>query len=347
MPESMNTMILQLKNSSPQFELIWNTAPLTMESLSVKTASKESSHNNITLPASFKPSPYTVIVGRGKDCKSAPGNLKLREIATNFLTQYCKARGKNEKSEILTEIVQMVRDTCPNGGAFVKKGADGCWIELDDHGAREKVGYVLRDLLHDKYRSSSRSKTSRRRARQHEQKIMQSKKERSCGYDSSSSSSSSSSTNGDDEMSNSHFGSSSREMDRVRPRLHFGTFAFGDEFFSSRNSDMASKPDVHSSGGSMITTGSTECRHETRTLPADFKLPQPIPFRPSNPSQLEKISHQHKVVQSASNHADLKHTEDNRRQSLTSLLSDERFFELDDINDCDLSDEDISSEIFD
>ena len=118
---------------------------------------------NTMLPPDFKPSPYTVIVGRRKEFKYAPGNLRLRELARSFLSDYCEAEDKLKKSTIVTKIIVSVEEACPNGGAFVKKGADGRWIELNDHDTREKVGYVLRDLLHNKYQSSSKSRTVRRR----------------------------------------------------------------------------------------------------------------------------------------------------------------------------------------
>jgi hypothetical protein len=50
------------------------------------------------------------------------------------------------------------------GGSFVKS-VDGKWSAADHHAAREKVGVVLRDLLHDKYRSSTKSKVANRRRR--------------------------------------------------------------------------------------------------------------------------------------------------------------------------------------
>lgn len=50
--------------------------------------------------------------------------------------------------------------------AFVRwhKGR-GRWLAANDHVAREKVSYVFRDLLHSRYRSSSKSKTAARRDR--------------------------------------------------------------------------------------------------------------------------------------------------------------------------------------
>ena len=48
------------------------------------------------------------------------------------------------------------------GGAFIKF-TEGRWWEVDLKAAREKVSSVFRDFLHDKYRSSSKSKMAKRK----------------------------------------------------------------------------------------------------------------------------------------------------------------------------------------
>jgi hypothetical protein len=66
----------------------------------------------------------------------------------------------------------MVRNACPEGGAFVKHAKNGLWYEVDDAVAREKVGYAFRDLLYHRYRSSSKSKVTRRHNEQQSQASM-------------------------------------------------------------------------------------------------------------------------------------------------------------------------------
>jgi hypothetical protein len=115
------------------------------------------------LPVDFTPSKHSVIVGRGKEAKQNMGNKRLRELASKFLPQYSNATDKRSKSRILSSIVQMVHNTSPEGGAFVKHSKSGLWYQVNDAVAREKVGYILRDLLSDRYRSSSKSKVAARR----------------------------------------------------------------------------------------------------------------------------------------------------------------------------------------
>jgi len=124
------------------------------------------------LPPGFEPSPYSVIIGRAKECKQSSGNRRLRIMATAHLPQYASAINRSVKSHVVSHIVSMVRQSCGSqGGAFIKKmgkAHDGStiWVEVSDSAAREKIGYVFRDLLCDHYRSSSKSKSMNRLRKQ-------------------------------------------------------------------------------------------------------------------------------------------------------------------------------------
>jgi hypothetical protein len=116
------------------------------------------------LPEGFIPSPHSVIIGRSKQCKQAVGNRRLRILCSSFLNKYSNAINRSVKSQVVSDIVTMVRDACPVG-SFIKragKGEDAIWFEVNESTAREKVGYVFRDLLGDDYRSSSKSKAAKR-----------------------------------------------------------------------------------------------------------------------------------------------------------------------------------------
>lgn len=116
------------------------------------------------LPLDFQPSNYSVMIGRAKDCKEAIGNRRLKVFVDLALHDYKNAKYKMQKTIVVSTIVEKIQDACNNHGAFIKY-ADGRWWEVDDATAREKVGYALRDLLHDKYKSSSKAKSAVRRRR--------------------------------------------------------------------------------------------------------------------------------------------------------------------------------------
>jgi hypothetical protein len=115
------------------------------------------------LPQLFQPSPSSVVCGRGKECYASVGNLRLREVVLLFLPKYSKATRKKEKTEIVTAVMEHVRDSCPGQiGAFIKCDKTGRWYEVSDHVARERISSIFRDFLHPVYRSSSKSRVSRR-----------------------------------------------------------------------------------------------------------------------------------------------------------------------------------------
>eukprot|EP00980_Cylindrotheca_fusiformis_P023287 scaffold10330_cov98-Cylindrotheca_fusiformis.AAC.1 len=139
----------------------------------IDTSSSPPNSQGKMLPIDFVPSRHSVIIGRAKECKEASGNKRLRMLATKYLSKYSNAINRCVKSRVVSTIVEMVRSECPTG-AFIKKVgkmADGStgWMEVGESAAREKVGYVFRDLLSDQYRSSSKSKSLIRLKLQREQ----------------------------------------------------------------------------------------------------------------------------------------------------------------------------------
>ena len=109
-------------------------------------------------PQQQKLSPYSVFVGRGNAAKNAVGNRRLTILAKTKLAEYAKADTKNKKSAIVSSLLNTVRGA---GGSFVKV-VNGKILETNDHAAREKIGALLRDMLGEKYRSSSKAKVMKR-----------------------------------------------------------------------------------------------------------------------------------------------------------------------------------------
>jgi len=102
---------------------------------------------------------------RGSQVVNHPGNICYREIIRSKLPEYSRASTRVEKSSIVTSMIDQVRDS--NGGGFIKKRRNGkkqAWYDVGDNVVREKTGQALRDLLHDKYKSSTKQKKERRKA---------------------------------------------------------------------------------------------------------------------------------------------------------------------------------------
>jgi len=115
------------------------------------------------LPSTFSPGPLDVICARGATVYCHLGNRRYRDIIKMNLKQYSEAKSKMEKSRIVSIVLATIRRASPEGG-FIKEES-GSWYEVGDSIAREKIGQSFRDSLHTKYRSSSKAKNSRSKAR--------------------------------------------------------------------------------------------------------------------------------------------------------------------------------------
>ena len=137
------------------------------------------------LPHDFDPSSYAVIIGRGKKIRETVGNQRLRVIASSFLPEYSTAKeNKATKTRLVDKVMALIRTACQEGDcncggkrcrriAFVRQTKNGQWFEVSNNVAREKVGYIFRDLLASNYLSSSKSKTAKKIQRQHQDQQQQ------------------------------------------------------------------------------------------------------------------------------------------------------------------------------
>ncbi|CAB9502861.1 Nitrilase family, member 2 [Seminavis robusta] len=112
------------------------------------------------LPPDFRPSNYTVLVGRTRECQEHAGNRRLRAIVNAHLQQYNEAPDKLEKTAIVTEVYNQVRAATAIGH-FVKL-EKGRFYEVGERTARERIGAMFRDSLSCKYKSSAKNKVAAR-----------------------------------------------------------------------------------------------------------------------------------------------------------------------------------------
>jgi len=109
---------------------------------------------------------FNVICAKGRFAFNNTGNKRFRQIVKKYLEQYDNASNKNEKSKVVTAIIENVRIR----GNFVKQDAKtGSFMPVSNRLTREKVGQGLRDALHMKYKSSSKAKKRQRLAERKEQ----------------------------------------------------------------------------------------------------------------------------------------------------------------------------------
>lgn len=103
-----------------------------------------------------------VICGRGRQAYNHPGNRRFRKLVEDNYGSYSGATSKVRKSMVVSSILDKVREW----GCFVKEDPkSGVYIGISDRLAREKIGQGLRDMLHAKYKSSTKAKTRKRVAK--------------------------------------------------------------------------------------------------------------------------------------------------------------------------------------
>lgn len=110
------------------------------------------------LAINFQPGPKDVICRRGKTAYNH--NKHFRVLIEKHLQKYSNASSKLEKSLVVSDVVDTIREGSPMGG-FVRC-LDGVWYEVGDSIAREKCGGSFRDMLHTQYKSSTKAKKRRR-----------------------------------------------------------------------------------------------------------------------------------------------------------------------------------------
>jgi hypothetical protein len=106
------------------------------------------SHHNkpATMPDGYIPSDSDVCCGRGKQNWNMPGNVNFRKLIRASVARYMAASLRNEKTAVVVSVFDEIRR---QGVRFLKQqeqhGSRGCWYDIGDAAAREKVGHSLRD----------------------------------------------------------------------------------------------------------------------------------------------------------------------------------------------------------
>ncbi len=88
-----------------------------------------------------------VLLGRGSAVDNHYGNIQFRYIILQTATNKCnKAYKRNEKTFEAARIVAIIRNLSPPGRFLSKNLKTGCWEEVGDLKARQKVAQAFRDF---------------------------------------------------------------------------------------------------------------------------------------------------------------------------------------------------------
>jgi len=139
---------------------------IQQQQLSYSSPSSLSNSLNQSNPNNqIQPSSSTVVIGKGRIPKKAPGNRKLRSLVYSKIPKYAGAKSKMVKSSIVTDIYFAIEELCLKEGSappFVRYDGN-CYTITSESVAREKITSTFRDYLHDRYKSSSKNKVAKRR----------------------------------------------------------------------------------------------------------------------------------------------------------------------------------------
>jgi len=143
-----------------------DTVPSSLQNQSRNFFYTENKSNITQLPSSLvEPSFYTVVIGKGKIPRIAPGNTNLRLLVKNKLQEYANAnKSKIGKSCIVTDIYYNIQESCEQEGGPAFLRYDGhSYTVVGEAVARERITSAFRDSLSDCYKSSSKNKVAKRR----------------------------------------------------------------------------------------------------------------------------------------------------------------------------------------
>ena len=116
------------------------------------------------LPEGFEPCDKTIICGNKRKYFESPGNIRFRSVCKMFTKDYNAAPTKVEKSAVVSRVMAILRQDCPDGGASVfVTPQGGRWYAVSERTSREKVGTFFRDCLADTYKSSAKNKIAKRK----------------------------------------------------------------------------------------------------------------------------------------------------------------------------------------
>ncbi|CAB9517750.1 Nitrilase family, member 2 [Seminavis robusta] len=126
------------------------------------TKSDKSTKDICYMQKGFVPGKNDVILGRSMKCFNHSGNRALRKMVADRLEEYSNAE-KSEKSFIISEVMEAIREKTQNGDGFLKfDTSSSLWYTVCEYLGREKVSQTFRDALGN-YRSSSQGKKQRRK----------------------------------------------------------------------------------------------------------------------------------------------------------------------------------------
>jgi len=91
--------------------------------------------------------PYDIICGRNNGAHNWIGNRRFRVTIMMHLQKYTELPTREEKTQVIKSVIELLLDKDGVGARFIKKVGEGVYERLKDKQIREKVGHAFRDMI--------------------------------------------------------------------------------------------------------------------------------------------------------------------------------------------------------
>lgn len=90
---------------------------------------------------------YDIICGRNNGAHNWIGNRRFRVTIMMHLQKYTESPTREEKTQVIKSVIELLLDKDGVGARFIKKVGEGVYERLKDKQIREKVGHAFRDMI--------------------------------------------------------------------------------------------------------------------------------------------------------------------------------------------------------
>merc|ERR1712194_632660 len=90
---------------------------------------------------------YDIICGRDNGAHNWVGNRRFRITIMMHLKKDSEAPNRDEKTNVIKSVIELLMDTDRVGARFIKKVGEGMYVRLNEKQIREKVGHAFRDMI--------------------------------------------------------------------------------------------------------------------------------------------------------------------------------------------------------
>lgn len=134
--------------SSPiEYNTPAETAPSTVQNKKNTIIVRDDEEDNNRIEYIDNIRPYDIICGRNNGAHNCVGNRRFRITIMMNLKQYAEAPNRDEKTQVIKSVIELLLDTEEANARFIKKVGDGMYIRLKGKQIREKVGHAFRDMI--------------------------------------------------------------------------------------------------------------------------------------------------------------------------------------------------------